>query len=63
MKPYFAILPLVILLTACDSPQTEPKTNPILDPQVEALKKAQAVQGQVDAAAEAQRKQVEAAEQ
>jgi outer membrane biogenesis lipoprotein LolB len=57
---------LCLLLSACDSgqppPQAEHKPNPILDPQTQALKKAQAVQGQVDAAAEAQRKQIEAAE-
>ncbi|OYY73640.1 MAG: hypothetical protein B7Y40_08335 [Gammaproteobacteria bacterium 28-57-27] len=60
-----SLITLCLLLSACDSspqpPQAEP--NPITETQIQAMKKAQAVQEQVDAAAEAQRKQIEAAEQ
>jgi outer membrane biogenesis lipoprotein LolB len=65
MQARLILIATLLLLSACDSspPPAEHKPNPILDPQTQALKKARAVQGQVDAAAEAQRKQIEAAEQ
>ena len=62
------LVPLVISLSACDvspppQPQTERPPNPVFDTQIQAIKKAQAVEGQVLDAAEAQRKQVEEATQ
>ncbi len=66
MKPL--LLAFVVLLSACNKPTSPPKVdatptpNPLFDTQIQAMKKAQAVQGQVDAAAETQRKQIEQAE-
>ena len=62
------LIPLVLLLTACDSspppqPQTARQPNPVFETQIQAMKKAQAVEGQVMDAAEAQRKQMEEAAQ
>jgi len=62
------LIPLVLFLSACDaSPPPQPKTerqpNPVFETQIQAVKKAQAVEGQVMDAAEAQRKQVDAATQ
>ncbi|OGU20815.1 MAG: hypothetical protein A2580_03650 [Hydrogenophilales bacterium RIFOXYD1_FULL_62_11] len=59
---------LVMCLSACDvspppQPQTERPPNPVFETQIQAMKKAQAVEGQVLDAAEAQRKQVEEATQ
>ncbi|MDP2031741.1 MAG: hypothetical protein Q8K12_19080 [Thiobacillus sp.] len=58
------LIPLVLLLSACDAspppqPQTERQPNPVFETQIQAMKKAQAVEGQVMDAAEAQRKQVD----
>ena len=66
MKPL--LLLFVVLLSACNKPAPPPKvdttpvSNPIFDTQIQAMKKARAVQGQVDAAAEAQRKQIDQTE-
>jgi hypothetical protein len=62
------LIPLVLLLSACDptpppQPKTEPQPNPVFETQIQAMKKAQAVDGQVKDAAEAQRKQMDAATQ
>ena len=62
------LIPLLLCLSACDSspppqPQTERKPNPVFETQIQAVKKAQAVDGQVQDAAEAQRKQLDAATQ
>ena len=59
-----ALIPLVLLLSACDAtpppqPQTERQPNPVFETQIQAMKKAQAVEGQVMDATEAQRKQME----
>jgi len=61
------LIPLVLLLAACDNtvPPPPPKTDAVsgsdrlFDTQRSALEKARAVEGQVNAAAEAQRKQLE----
>lgn len=61
------LIPLVLLLAACDNPvpPPPPKTDVVsgsdrlFDTQRSALEKARAVEGQVNAAAEAQRKQLE----
>ena len=61
------LIPLVLVLAACDNtvPTPPPKTdavneqNRLFDTQRSALEKARAVEGQVNAAAEAQRKQLE----
>ena len=61
------LIPLVLLLAACDNPvpPPPPKTEAVggsdrlFDTQRSALEKARAVEGQVNAAAEAQRKQLE----
>ena len=63
-----SLIPLVVLLAACDKtpppqPETERAPNPVFETQIQAVEKARAVQGVVDDAAEAQRKQIEAAEQ
>ena len=66
MKPL--LLAIMVLLSACNNPTPPPKVDatpkpkPIFDTQIQAMKKAQAVEGQVNAAAEAQRKQIEQAE-
>ena len=62
------LIPLVLCLSACDArpppqPQTESPPNPVFETQIQAIKKAQAVEGQVLDAAEAQRKQMEEAAQ
>ncbi len=61
------LIPFVLLLAACDNtvPPSPPKTEAVsgsdrlFDTQRRALDKARAVEGQVNAAAEAQRKQLE----
>lgn len=65
MKPL--LLAYVVLLSACNNPTPPPKvgattSNPIFDTQIQAMKKARAVEGQVNAATEAQRKQIEQTE-
>jgi hypothetical protein len=66
MKPL--LLAFVALLSACNNPtpppkvEATPKPNPIFETQIQAMKKARAVEGQVNATAEAQRKQIEQAE-
>ncbi len=62
------LIPLLIMLSACDSatppqPKTAPQPNAIFDTQVEAVKKARAVEGQLLDAATAQRKQIDEATQ
>ncbi len=63
------LIPLLLILTGCDpssppQPQTgEHKPNPVFETQIQAVEKAQAVEGQVLDAAEAQRKQMEDATQ
>ena len=62
------LIPLVLCLSACDvSPPPQPQTgrppNPVFETQIQAIKKAQAVEGQVLDAAETQRKQMEEATQ
>ncbi len=61
------LLPLVLLLAACEPapppPETERQPNPAFETQIQAMEKARAVEGQVMDAAEAQRKQMEEATQ
>ena len=62
------LIPLVLLLSACDptpppQPETERKPNPAFETQIQAVRKAQAVEGQVMDAADAQRKQIDEAAQ
>lgn len=63
------LIPLVLLLlSACDhtpppQPQTERQPNPVFETQIQAVKKAQAVEGQVMDAAAAQKKQMDEATQ
>ena len=62
------MIPLVLTLSACDSspppqPETEHKPNPVFETQIQAVKKAQAVEGQVMDAADAQRKHIDDATQ
>jgi hypothetical protein len=62
------LIPLVLLLTACNNPVPPPPprtdaavsgSDRLFDTQRRALDKARAVEGQVNAAAEAQHKQLE----
>ncbi|OYW38370.1 MAG: hypothetical protein B7Z35_07485 [Hydrogenophilales bacterium 12-61-10] len=62
------LIPLALCLSACDaSPPPQPQTgrtpNPVFETQIQAVKKAEAVDAQVQAAAEAQRQQMDAATQ
>ena len=62
------LIPLVLILAACDptpppQPETERQPNPVFETQIQAVKKAQAVEGQVMDAAAEQRRQMDAAEQ
>ena len=62
------MIPLVLTLSACDSspppqPETEHKPNPVFETQIQSVKTAQAVEGQVMDAADAQRKQIDDATQ
>ncbi|MDP1928795.1 MAG: hypothetical protein Q8K62_09835 [Thiobacillus sp.] len=62
------LIPLVVCLSACDAspppqPQTERQPNPVFETQIQAVKKAQAAEGQVMDAVEVQRKQTEEATQ
>lgn len=63
-----SLIPLALLLTACDptpppQPETERAPNPVFETQIRAMEKARAVDGQVQDAAAAQRKQMEEATQ
>lgn len=56
----------LLLLAACDPtppphPETERQPNPVFETQIQAMERARAVEGQVKEAAEAQRRQMEAA--
>ncbi|MDP3586306.1 MAG: hypothetical protein Q8R61_14345 [Thiobacillus sp.] len=58
----------MLLLAACDptpppQPETERQPNPVFETQIQAMEKARAVEGQVMEAAEAQRRQMDAATQ
>ncbi len=60
----WTLIPLVLVLAACDSspppqPKTERQPNPVFETQIQAVKKAQAVEGQVMDAADAQRRQID----
>lgn len=62
------LIPLTLMLTACDpTPPPQPETgrasNPVFEAPIQAMEKAKAVEGQVMDAAEAQRKQMDAATQ
>lgn len=64
----FLIPLLALLLSACNptpppQPETEDKPNPVFDSQIQAVRKAQAVEAQVMDAAAAQRKQIDDATQ
>ena len=64
----WTLIPLALILTACDptpppQPETERTPNPVFEAQIQAMEKAKAVEGQVMDAAEAQRKQMDAATQ
>ncbi|MDO9635719.1 MAG: hypothetical protein Q7I95_02065 [Thiobacillus sp.] len=58
----------LLLLAACDptsppQPETGRQPNPVFETQIQAMEKARAVEGQVMEAAEAQRRQMDAATQ
>ena len=62
----WSLIPLVLLLSACNpTPPPQPKTentpNPAFETQIQSVRKAQAVEGQVMDAADAQRKKTEEA--
>jgi hypothetical protein len=62
------LIPLVLMLSACDptqppQPETERRPNPVFESQIQAMEKARAVEGQVQDAADAQRRQLDAATQ
>ena len=62
------LIPLALFLSACDAspppqPQTERPPNPVFETQIQAVKKAEAVEGQVMNAAKAQRELVDEAAQ
>ena len=64
----WTLIPLTLILTACDptsppQPETGRTPGPVFETQIKAMEKAHAVEGQVKDAAEAQRKQMEAATQ
>jgi hypothetical protein len=63
----WTLIPLLLTLTACDSPPPPPETerqpNPVFETQIQAMEKARAVEGQMKDAAEAQRKQIDEATQ
>lgn len=59
------LIPLALILTACDptpppQPETERQPNPVFETQIQAMEKAHAAEKQMQEAAEAQRKQLEA---
>ncbi|MHB0975414.1 MAG: YdgH/BhsA/McbA family protein [Thiobacillus sp.] len=61
------LIPFALLLAGCDSgpppPKTEHAADPVFGTQTQAVRKAHAVEGQVMDAADAQRKQIDAATQ
>ena len=64
------LIPFALVLGACNNPTPPPKTdtterapNPVFETQIQAMQKARAVEGQVNDAAEAQKKQIEQAAQ
>lgn len=62
------LIPLALLLSACNpasppEPKTADKPGTVFDAQIRAVKKAQAVEGQVQDAADAQRRQIDNATQ
>lgn len=61
------LLPLVLLLAACDPAPPQPETsrtpNPAFEAQIQAVEKARAVESQVLDAAAAQKKQMDEAAQ
>ena len=64
----WSLIPLVLLLSACNptpppQPKTESTPNPAFETQIQSVRKAQAVEGQVMDAAAAQRKQIDEASQ
>lgn len=64
----YAFIPLACLLSACDpTPPPQPETartpNPVFETQIQAMEKAKAVEGQMNEAAEAQRKRLDEAGQ
>ncbi len=66
-----SLMLLALILTACDPTQTPPppkpeavrNPNPVFETQIQAMKKVNAVEGQVNDATEAQRKQLDEATQ
>lgn len=64
----WTLIPLALSLAACDAtpppqPKTAPTPNPVFQTQIQEMKKARAVEGQVMDAAQAQRKQIDDATQ
>jgi hypothetical protein len=62
------LISLGLVLTACDpapppQPETERPPNPVFETQIKAMEKAHAVEGQMNEAAEAQRRQMDEATQ
>ena len=60
----WTLIPLALALAACDAapppqPKTDPQPSAVFETQIQAMKKARAVEGQVMDAAEAQRKQLD----
>lgn len=60
----YALISLACLLSACDpTPPPQPETartpNPVFETQIQAMEKAKAVEGQMNQAVEAQRKQLD----
>jgi len=64
----WSLIPLALMVTACDptpppQPEAERQANPMFETQIEAMEKARAVESQLNAAVEAQRKQLDEAAQ
>lgn len=62
------LIPMLFLLAACDSttppqPETPRASSPVFDTQIQAIDKARGVEGQLESAADAQRRQLEAESQ
>jgi hypothetical protein len=65
----YPIVAIALVLAACDQPAPPPKVedtgrtpNPAFETQIQAVKKARAVEGQLQDAADAQRRDIERAE-